>query len=381
MLLIYFPQNKLAPKGGPAGYLHSLTGQLKKEGFEFELLPNVEDSYVEGFRDKIPKRLKDFRRALKACVLHRASIEPAVDFNKYDIIHFHSTEDLYLCRKALESYKGKVILTSHSPCSFQQEMLNRLNAFDRKLFSKQLASLENIDRFSFVRADYVIFPCEEAEEPYYNTWKAYPDVRDKEKYRYMPTGTVQCKAKVSKDAIRQKYGIPEDAFIVSYVGRHNEIKGYADLKEIGEKVLEDKKVYFLIAGKEEPLTGYEHERWIEVGWTNDPHSIIAASDIFVLPNKETYFDLILLEVMSLGKPVVLTRTGGNNYFLKYNKEGFKYYSGVDEAVAQIDILKNMSDKKRRIIGNELSSLFTDEFSLEPFGKKYIEIIQSIRGMC
>ena len=43
-------------------------------------------------------------------------------------------------------------------------------------------------------------------------------------------------------------------------------------------------------------------------WTNDPHSLINASDMFILPNKETYFDLIMLEVLSMGKIVLATNT-------------------------------------------------------------------------
>ena len=64
--------------------------------------------------------------------------------------------------------------------------------------------------------------------------------------------------------------------------------------------------------------GLKTDHWIEVGWTNDPHSLIAASDVFVLPNHETYFDLILLEVLSLGVPVVMSRTGGNKFFEQFN---------------------------------------------------------------
>ena len=90
--------------------------------------------------------------------------------------------------------------------------------------------------------------------------------------------------KVNREDFRKKYGIPDNAFVISYAGRHNEIKGYADLKRLGEKLLADKNVYFLIAGKEEPMTGLKNDHWIEVGWTNDPHSLIAASDVFVLPN-------------------------------------------------------------------------------------------------
>ncbi len=52
--------------------------------------------------------------------------------------------------------------------------------------------------------------------------------------------------------------------MVSYVGRHNEIKGYADLKKMGEKLLNNQNTYFLIAGKEEPMDWIIHTglRWV-----------------------------------------------------------------------------------------------------------------------
>ena len=65
---------------------------------------------------------------------------------------------------------------------------------------------------------------------------------------------------------------------------------------MGEKLFNNQNTYFLIAGKEEPMKGLDNSHWIEVGWTNDPHSLIAASDVFVLPNHETYFDLVFLSM-------------------------------------------------------------------------------------
>ena len=193
----------------------------------------------------------------------------------------------------------------------------------------------------------------------------------------MPTGIVGCKAKVNREDFRKKYGIPDNAFVISYAGRHNEIKGYADLKRLGEKLLADKNVYFLIAGKEEPMTGLKNDHWIEVGWTNDPHSLIAASDVFVLPNHETYFDLILLEVLSLGVPVVMSRTGGNKYFEQFKQTGIKFYDTLEEAQDRILDIKKMPvdelcDAKAGII-----EMFNNEFTVEKFAKNYINIISEI----
>lgn len=385
-LLIYYPEDRLQPKGGPAGYLYNLKSGLdvlKKNGkldidisFYNDMPGSIEDN--AGLKKIIPKRILEFRRALNDARFLRKRFPIDPNMFEYDIIHFHSAEKMYLCRDFLDQYKGKVLLTSHCPCGIYKERIDKLNPDDYKLMKKQIDKLEELDRYAFNRADYIIFPCEDAEEPYFNTWPRYSSIRKSEKYRYMPTGIVGCHAKIKREEYRQKYNISNDAFVISYAGRHNEIKGYSDLKAMGERILaQNLNVYFLIAGREEPMTGLKNDHWIEVGWTNDPHSLIAASDVFVLPNHETYFDLILLEVLSLGIPVVLSNTGGNKYFKKFHLEGLKFFDTLDEGCNAIQKMQSMSSVERLSAGRELLQLFEEQFTVEQFTKRYMKIIKDI----
>ena len=169
-----------------------------------------------------------------------------------------------------------------------------------------------------------------------------------------------------------------DAFVVSYVGRHNSIKGYDILKKIGEDILrKHDNVYFLIAGREEPMQGLDNKRWIEVGWTDDPHSLIAASDVFVLPNRETYFDLVMLEVLSLGTIIVANNTGGNKYFSKTNTNGIILFNGITESVRQIETVMqiDMDAKNKMMECNK--KLFNEQFSLDVFANNYCRMINSL----
>ena len=383
-LLIYYPESMLKPVGGPAGYLFNLRqglDTLNKEELPidvsfYEAAPKSLRDTVKN-KDKIPKRLREFRRAVDDIFYEKKAYPLDEKLHQYDMIHFHSIDAMYLCRKTLENYKGTVILTSHSPCAKFKEKLAWLNPIDYKMLKKWVDRIEEMDAYSFKRADYIIFPCKEAEEPYYHTWEGYEQLREEKKYRYMPTGIVGCKAKVNREDFRKKYGIPDNAFVISYAGRHNEIKGYADLKKLGEKLLADKNVYFLIAGKEEPMTGLKNDHWIEVGWTNDPHSLIAASDVFVLPNHETYFDLILLEVLSLGVPVVMSRTGGNKYFEQFKQPGLKFYDTLEEAQDRILDIKKMPVDELCEAKAGIIEMFNNEFTVEKFAKNYINIISEI----
>lgn len=381
-VLIYFPERKLAAKGGAAGYLYNLKiglEKMKHEEFEISFYnpASVELEENQFLRSMIPKRIKDIRRVFKyANYLKRSNVVDARLF-RYDAIHFHETEAMYMNRDFLSKYTGKVLLTSHAPCVPYQEIVGRLNPVDYKLFKNKIDKLIEMDRYAFERADYILFPCEEAEEPYFHTWKQYAEIRKPEKYRYIPTGIIGCEPKISKEDVRNKFGISEDNFVISFVGRHNELKGYGDLKEIGQKVLKNRKIYFLIAGREEPITGLKDEHWIEAGWTDDPHSLIAASDIFILPNRETYFDLILLEVISLGVPVVLSSTGGNKYFKRYRGDGLKFYSDIDSAEQAIKTFYQLPKEDIKKAGNVNAQIFQNNFSIGHFTKRYIDLLNDI----
>lgn len=222
-LLIYYPESMLKPVGGPAGYLFNLRqglDTLNKEELPidvsfYEAAPKSLRDTVKN-KDKIPKRLREFRRAVDDIFYEKKAYPLDEKLYQYDMIHFHSIDAMYLCRKTLENYKGTVILTSHSPCAKFKEKLAWLNPFDYKMLKKWVDRIEEMDAYSFKRADYIIFPCKEAEEPYYHTWEGYGQLREEKKYRYMPTGIVGCKAKVNREDFRKKYGIPDNAFVISY---------------------------------------------------------------------------------------------------------------------------------------------------------------------
>lgn len=385
-VLIYFDIKELKPIGGPSGYLYNLNEELKKISIDNIEFLNLEKSLIRKVFDLIPKRIQKIiknkfnpgtREIMKNVFSKKIKISP-IDLNQYDIIHFHSALSMYLVKDSLTNYTGKVIFTTHCPKVSHKEIIEDFTS--KKFYEKNKKTLDNleiIDEYAFNRADYILFPTEEAEECYYNTWDKYHIIKEsnKEKYIYLPTGIKSVYSKIDKNEIREKYNIPKDAFIISFVGRHNIVKGYTFLKNIATKMLENKKIYFLIAGKEEPYLGLKNKNWIEVGWTDDPYSIINASNLFILPNKETYFDLVLLETMCLGKQIVLTETGGNKYFKKYNLESLQFckYDDINDAIKAINYFKNLN----KDIGYLNKQLFEKNFTINIFAQNYINILNEI----
>ena len=105
--------------------------------------------------------------------------------------------------------------------------------------------------------------------------------------------------------------------------------------------------------------------------------MIAASDVFILPNKETYFDLVLLEVLSLGKIVIASKTGGNKYFKKINAKGIMVYNTIEEAAFLLDKVKLMNADLIKELEEENKKIFMDRFSLKVFAEKYISLINNL----
>lgn len=391
-VLIYLNENSLAPTGGSIGYNYTLKKGLQEidnEDIVIEYLQGKEvsediNNRVKNVKSEGLRKLIKISKSIvkKGLMMYGPSHKAKVDLSEYDAVHFNRTIDLYWAKDSLRDYKGKVILTLHSPTMPCKQMISMLSDFERKYMMWFYAKLPEIDNYAINRADNIIIACEEAEEPYYHEWPGYAEFHkeNKHKYVYMTTGTAPKSAFVTRTDMRKKYGIPIDSFVISYVGRHNEIKGYDALKELGKHLLDAyDNVYVFIAGTEGPLYHLEHNRWIEVGWTKDPGSVIQASDVFVLPNKETYFDLVMLEVLSLGQIVVASYTGGNKYFAKYKNSGIFLYSNNAEAENIINTLIKMSEVERNELRKKNLELYKAEFTNEAFAKRYIDSLHKILG--
>ena len=209
-LLINFDEKKIKPVGGPAGYLWNLKkgmGNIDNSEISLSFLKQKRESIEDNqkLRSRVPERIRDYRRILK--YISYLKKKNSIDENKfiYDVIHYHNTADMYFDRFFLQQYTGKVVLTSHTPCVSRKERLDRLNPVDYSRFKCFMDRLIKIDEYAFTRADYIIFPCEEAEEPYFHTWPEYATIRDISKYKYLPTGIVPCNALESRSEVRKKY--------------------------------------------------------------------------------------------------------------------------------------------------------------------------------
>ncbi len=390
-VLIFLHEDKLSPRGGPYAVGYYINEERKKCGDgAIEFLPadetyNRVHSKGRKLTGNLPKWMNNLHRSVRRVAstykcLFQETEDNTFDFSKYDIVHFHQTIDMYKQRGNLKNYKGIVIITSHSPIPFHQEHYMDLPKLERKVFAKIYDKTVEMDRYAFNRADYIFFPCEEAKEPYFDNWDEFTIISNKKKedFRYVLTGIPEAKVIKNREEVCLELGIEKDRFIISYVGRHNKVKGYGRLLTIGENVIsKHSDIEFVIAGRETPMQGLKHQRWHEVGWTTDPHSYIAASDIFVLPNEATYFDIVMLEVLSLGCIVVASRTGGNKYFEKNGVEGVFLFDTENEAVEHIEKIKNMSADERDRLKKINKKFYEEHLTSEVMYNEYVKLLEAV----
>ena len=383
---------ELKPTGGPSGYLYNLKNFVVANKIHHIIfLSDITDinklkiSKYSYFIMKFFKKILDLLNIQNSInisifikdISNETHNIPKISLDEFDYVHFHTTFEFVKYSKLLHElgFNGKTILTTHTPKPTYLEIIEDWNNLEiENVSTKLINQLKKIDSIAFNRADILLYPDKTALEPYF-IWDEFNTLAKKNNYQFIPTGiNLVCYSK-TKDLLLKEYDIPKGSFIISYVGRHNETKGFDLLKIFGEYIIEKyNNVYFLVAGKETPIQGLESPRWIEVGWTNDPFSIINACDLFVLPNKETFFDLILLEVMSLNKPVLLTNTGGNKFFKNKNLD--LYYFESSNIDSMITVFEHQLFNKQ-FFHNKNKDYVTLNLMISNYTNKYLELLNEL----
>lgn len=401
-ILIWDINFVLKPQGGPSGYLYNIKNEVEKLSknrniyFLRDLI--TQNEQIPFSKEKKIGHIKSFLIHQKwiifiynLCMVYKVYSKPVhninIDLNQYDVIHFHQVDDIVNAKLLLESYNGKIFLTTHSPESFASEYLYYLfgnKCFVMRKHLKKYLLKKEIEAYSM--ADKVLFPTKYSIEPYLKE-TVIRDLFNKieSKFVFCPTCIIDIhNEEYEKSYWNIKYGIPMDAFVVLYIGRHNEVKGYDYLLNIGLKMLSTyPNVYFVIAGRDGEIKALDHPRWIELGWVNNSSELLHQADVFVLPNRETYFDIVALEVLRAGTPLIATRTGGNKYLeelsnLDKSKLQFVEYGNVDECVNIVDEL--ISQKKidnlseMRLLSR---SMFDKHFKISNYILNYQKVIDSV----
>jgi len=143
--------------------------------------------------------------------------------------------------------------------------------------------------------------------------------------------------------VRAELGIGTHTPVVLTVGRLNPEKGHRYLLESAQLVCQYiHDLHVLVVG-EGPL-----REQLEVsarslslnavvsflGWRKDVASLMAASDLFVLPSTRDSFPMVILEALAIGVPVIATRVGGVPEIIRTGENGILVEPRDPEALAR-----------------------------------------------
>ncbi len=387
-VLIYATLEDLKPKGGPSGYLHNLIDYFssgKSNEINIEFLKN-QDKRLSDYSNvnlnitKLVFSNKLIRRYLKLVNIYipfytyikmRFSIGDS-RISPYEFIHFHSTREMYQNRKILKD--KYIILQSHSPVPIHQEMYDGTNF---RLYRKILQFFFRVcDTYSFSRADKIIFPVPEAMEAYEKCRPLKSILNNSiHKVSFLPTGILDL---MPDDNNTNELFEIKDFIVFGYLGRHIEVKGYDIFVRVFSSLINNKLSVVVGGNKNKRIPNPQKSEWIELGFVNKVE-FFRRIDILVVPNRETYFDLVVLEALSMGKVIILSLTGGNKYFLKFSElinKSIYFYETESELERIVTTICSLSIDSIRNLGLKNRELYLNFFTSKILYESYLELLET-----
>ncbi len=154
--------------------------------------------------------------------------------------------------------------------------------------------------------------------------------------------------------MREQLGIPQDAFIVAMVARFEHPKDQDSLVQAAAQLLnQSKPCFFILVGdgsrrkviESQVATMGLSEQFRFVQNSTEVGSILAATNVCVLPSFHEGLPISILEYMAAGKPVVASDVGGVRELVRDGKDGFVIPAGdVDALMDRLSFLFENSDQ-------------------------------------
>ena len=183
---------------------------------------------------------------------------------------------------------------------------------------------------------------------------------------------------------KRDLGLPDDELVVGVVGNLYQVKGHTYLLDAVPQVLETcPKTTFLLIGRGElevPLKTKAKTLGIEervrfLGLRHDVPKLLAIMDVFAMPSLSEGLSIALLEAMAAGKPVVVTRVGGNPELVVEGETGYLVPAGEAAQLAKA-ILALLGDPSRAaLFGARAKQLVEERFTLRLMADRYGALYQ------
>lgn len=395
-------------KGGTVGYVSSLMKSMIQSG-SFVSKKNILHSFImpdseEKTQNYLYTKIKDMQFSevyeyqkhskLKIITDRKKwfySMLPLNEFVKINpqrikSIHINGAYNflpVYNSLKALGLHDKTIkILTTHNPWKpalEDMELITRNIKWSEENKQHLKYFFDKRDYYAFSLADAYLFPSEESMEGYYKYWPDFKNIIKNKKIYFVLTGTEKKIVFTDKNRMKKELGIPENAFVFLFLGRFVNVRGYDIYIESAKRILKQyNNIYFISVGESKNIPSIEHPYWKEISFTKCPGDFINMADACIIPNRGSFFDLSMIEILALGKILICADVGGYQW-LKNKTDGVFYFQSenIDQLVSKIIQFTQLNphDVKRLQGNNEL--LYKELLDIKYFSYNYKEAIDKM----
>ncbi len=190
----------------------------------------------------------------------------------------------------------------------------------------------------------------------------------------------------ARQELRDKYNIPQDAFVTGMIARMVPIKRHQDLFNAIPIVLQSHPdAYFLIVGDGECRANLDAlaeelnitHRCIFAGFHHDLDRIYKAVDLVVLTSANEGLPVAIIESLSSGISVVSTRVGGVPELIDDGKTGYIVEPGDIDSIAD-GLIKAIADpEKTRSMGKIAQKETIEKYSIRRLVKDIEELYEHL----
>ena len=191
-----------------------------------------------------------------------------------------------------------------------------------------------------------------------------------------------------KKSLRRNFGLPENAFVVAFVGRMAEVKGGDVLLRAAATL--DERVHVLFVGEGPAKAAWARladelgmaRRVTWAGFVTDPYPLITASDVVAVPSLwEEAFGRVVAEALSCSIPVVASRVGGMAELFIDGEHG--HYVPVGDVQALREAIAAMAEAdpgKMEAMGRSGRRFAQEHYEMSRVAEQYGKLYDELTGL-
>ncbi len=189
--------------------------------------------------------------------------------------------------------------------------------------------------------------------------------------------------KYDKNEMREKYHIPQDKTVISFIARLSDEKRPEMFVEIGKRLVEkNSNLYFVIAGDGflyNPVSSAIDDNFVMLGMIQNTEEIYALSDMTLNCSSLEGLALTSYESLAMGVPVVSTDVGGQTELIDETVGGIVHYHKNATPEEYEEEINNYVKETERVITNldkikkNCRKKILEGFTLDLMAKKFDKI--------